>query len=115
LLCKSDFKKKLCFISKFKLTRDTKSMLNPYNTKNREVLNENYNIQLPLIEKKRTYKVNRVELYFLIGTDYKKNELFQKFQDGYTFNKRKYSRTIESIAEWAKKESDSMFILSFKT
>jgi len=49
-----------CFslIYKFKLTRDTKSMLNPYNAKNREVLNENYNIQLPLIEKKRTHKVN---------------------------------------------------------
>lgn len=57
---------KTLFISKFKLTRDTKSMLNPYNAKNREVLNENYNIQLPLIEKKRTHKVNLVANFFFL-------------------------------------------------
>lgn len=42
---------------KVKASRDTKFLFNPENSKNREALNENYSIQLPLIEKKTAVKV----------------------------------------------------------
>ena len=44
-----------------KLSRETKALLNPFNEKNRELINENYNIQLPLIEQRKGF---RVSIYF---------------------------------------------------
>ena len=40
-----------------KIERETRALFNPQNTRNRVALNENYSIQLPLIEKKKTFKV----------------------------------------------------------
>jgi hypothetical protein len=59
-----------------KISRETRALFNPENTKNRFALNENYNIQLPLIEKRGSVKVKKL--------------LIQKsFQFKYTFNKIK--------------------------
>ena len=41
-----------------KLSRESRALLNPFNTKNRELLNDNFSIQLPLIEQRKAFKVN---------------------------------------------------------
>lgn len=43
-----------------KLTRESKALLNPFNAKNRELVNENFNIQLPLIEQRKAFRVIRL-------------------------------------------------------
>lgn len=40
-----------------KVYRETKALFDPENPKNRQALSENYNIQLPLIEKRKAYKM----------------------------------------------------------
>ncbi len=40
-----------------KVVQETKALFNPENPRNRIALNENYNIQLPLIEKRNASKV----------------------------------------------------------
>lgn len=50
---------------RMKLSRDTKALLNPFNEKNRELINENYNIQLPLIEQRKGF---RVSTHLITGT-----------------------------------------------
>ncbi len=40
-----------------KVVQETKALFNPENPRNRIALNENYNIQLPLIEKRNSTKV----------------------------------------------------------
>lgn len=40
-----------------KVERETRMLFNPENVLNRNALNENYNLQLPLIEKKEKLKV----------------------------------------------------------
>jgi hypothetical protein len=40
-----------------KLTRENRALLNPFNAKNRDMLNDNFNIQLPLIEQRKAFKV----------------------------------------------------------
>lgn len=42
---------------KFKIERETKALFNPENPRNRTALDENYQIGLPLIEKKAAYKM----------------------------------------------------------
>lgn len=40
-----------------KIERETRALFNPQNANNRMALQENYNIQLPIIEKRTTYKM----------------------------------------------------------
>lgn len=40
-----------------KVSRETRALFNPKNARNRIALNENYNIQLPLIEKRKSFKM----------------------------------------------------------
>jgi hypothetical protein len=54
-----------------KVARETKALFNPENTRNRMALNENYNIQLPLIEKRGSYKVNMILLFFEVNNIFK--------------------------------------------
>jgi hypothetical protein len=42
---------------KAKLEHESRTILNPFNTKNRGALHDNYNIQLPLIEQREAKKV----------------------------------------------------------
>ena len=40
-----------------KVSRETRALFNPQNARNRLALNENYSIQLPLIEKRKSFKM----------------------------------------------------------
>ena len=40
-----------------KVSRETRALFNPNNARNRIALSENYNIQLPLIEKRKSFKM----------------------------------------------------------
>ena len=69
-----------------KVSRETRALFNPHNARNRAALNENYNIQLPLIEKRKSFKMqthlitgSTVEHLSTLPLAYRRNPTVKKF------------------------------------
>lgn len=87
-----------------KVERETRMLFNPENVLNRNALNENYSLQLPLIEKKEKLKVAYL---FFLKSILIKFIIFFILKDVNSYNNRKYDRSFVYFAFSLSKKPNS--------